>query len=410
MWSFACELRKAIRCGQHNSGSQIPFSEKIVRTNLRRCVVNAMHFRETHRDDNARCGTLQTAHGEIATPIFMPVGTRASVKTVSPHELHSVEASIILGNTYHLNLRPGMEIIDAAGGLHRFMNWTRPILTDSGGYQVFSLAKLRKVTEDGVQFRSHIDGSSLFLGPCEAMDIQRRLGSDIAMVFDECPPYPSPEPTVSKSVDRTLRWAATCREQARAEGQLIFGIGQGGAYRELRERCMVSLGKLDFDGYAIGGLSVGEPEDRMYEILDWTVPVMPTGKARYLMGVGTPPQLVEAVARGVDMFDCVLPTRVARNGSAYTSSGMMQAKAGRLKADFRPIEEGCECYTCTHFTRAYVRHLLNVGEILGLRLVTLHNLHFYLRLMRNIRSHIRAGTFAEFRADFHRKYQPPKKP
>lgn len=368
-----------------------------------------MHFRETARDGDARCGVLHTAHGEIQTPIFMPVGTRASVKTVSPHELLSLEAQIILGNTYHLNLRPGMEIIDAAEGLHNFMGWQLPILTDSGGYQVFSLAKLRKVTDRGVEFRSHIDGSALFLGPREAMDIQRRLGSDIAMVFDECPPITCTEAEVSRSLERTLRWAATCREQPRSTGQLVFGIGQGGSFRELREQCMAALVDMDFDGYAIGGLSVGEPEETMYEILEWVVPTMPTAKARYLMGVGTPPQLVEAVARGVDMFDCVLPTRVARNGAAYTLDGMIQAKAGRWKSDFRPIQEGCECYTCTHHSRAYVRHLLNVGEIFGLRLVTLHNLHFYLRLMRDMRAHIRNGTFAEFRADFHARYKPPQR-
>jgi queuine tRNA-ribosyltransferase len=404
-----CEDRKKRAFQPRAHRGRNSFSENVNPPNLRLTAGNAMHFRETHRDGDARCGVLNTAHGPIETPIFMPVGTRASVKTVSPQELKTLEASIILGNTYHLNLRPGMGIIDAAGGLHPFMSWDRPILTDSGGYQVFSLSKLRKVTEAGVQFRSHIDGAKLFLGPREAMDIQRRLGSDIAMVFDECPPYPSPEPEVARSLERTLRWAMTCREQARSQGQLVFGIGQGGGYRELRERCMASLVEMDFDGYAIGGLSVGEPEATMYEILEWVVPIMPPSKARYLMGVGTPPQLVEAVARGVDMFDCVLPTRVARNGSAYTSEGMLQAKAGRWKADFRPIQEDCECYTCTNFTRAYVRHLLNVGEIFGLRLVTLHNLHFYLRLMRDIRAHIRAGTFADFRAEFAARYQPPKR-
>lgn len=359
--------------------------------------------------EGARLGRLQTAHGTIPTPIFMPVGTRASVKAVSPAELHELDASVILGNTYHLFLRPGMEIIRAAGGLHRFMSWDRPILTDSGGYQVFSLAKLRKLKPDGIEFQSHIDGSKLFLGPKEAMAIQRDLGSDIAMVLDECPPHPCTHQEAAESLKLTLRWAATCREQPRAEGQLVFGIVQGSAYEDLRQQAARELGAMDFDGYAIGGVSVGEPEAMMYQAIDHAAPELPQDKPRYLMGVGTPPQVVEAVARGVDMFDCVLPTRVGRNGSAYTAEGMMQIKAGRYKQDFRPIEEGCACYACRTFSRAYIRHLVNVGEILGLRLVTLHNLHFYLEMMRQIRQHIENDTFEAFRQDFHARYRPPQK-
>ena len=356
----------------------------------------------------ARRGLLRTAHGEIQTPIFMPVGTQATVKAMTPLELEEIGAQIILGNTYHLFVRPGMEIIRGAGGLHRFMNWHRPILTDSGGYQVFSLSKLRKITRDGVKFQSHVDGAALFLGPREAMAIQRDLGSDIAMTFDECTPYPATRRQAQDSLRLTQRWAALCREQPRAPGQLVFGIVQGGMHEELRAEAAADLVKLDFDGYALGGLSVGEPEAEMYRILDAAVPCLPAEQPRYLMGVGTPPQIVEAVARGIDMFDCVLPTRVGRNGCAYTAAGTLPVKAGRYKADFRPIEEGCACYACRHFTRAYIRHLLNVDEILGSRLMTVHNLHFYLDLARRIRGHLDAGTFAEFRRDFAARYAAAK--
>jgi queuine tRNA-ribosyltransferase len=301
-----------------------------------------------------------------------------------------------------------MEVVRAAGGLHRFMNWPHPILTDSGGYQVFSLAKLRELRPDGIAFRSHLDGSALFLGPREAMAIQRDLASDIAMVLDECPPHPCTHEAAAASLELTLRWAARCREQPRAPGQLVFGIVQGSAYPDLRQRAARELPRLDFDGYAIGGVSVGEPEAAMYQVLDWTAHLLPADRPRYLMGVGTPPQLVEGVARGIDMFDCVLPTRVGRNGSAYTPDGMLQIKAGRFKDDFSPMQPGCPCYACTHFTRAYIRHLINSEEILGLRLVTLHNLTYYLGLMAELRRQITAGTFAQFRADFHRRYQPPR--
>jgi len=352
----------------------------------------------------ARLGRLETAHGGIDTPCFMPVGTQGTVKAMTPDELVALGAEVILGNAYHLSLRPGMEVIRAAGGLHAFSNWSRPILTDSGGYQVFSLAKLRKIRPDGVEFQSHIDGRALFLGPVEAMAIQRDLGSDIAMAFDECTPYPCEHDAARTSLELTIDWARTCRDQPRAAGQLVFGIVQGSMYEDLRLESIERLIEIGFDGYAIGGLSVGEPDTEMLKVVDWTVPAMPAAMPRYLMGVGTPPQIVDAVRRGIDMFDCVLPTRLGRHGCAYTATGVVQAKAGRFKDDFAPLEKGCPCYTCTNFTRAYIRHLLNVQEILGMRLMTIHNLDFYLRLMRQIREHLQAGTLAAFSEGFIARY------
>jgi queuine tRNA-ribosyltransferase len=316
---------------------------------------------------------------------------------------------IVLGNTYHLSIRPGLAIIRAAGGLHRFINWPHPILTDSGGFQVFSLAKIRKVKAHGVEFRSHLDGSLLFLGPKEAMAVQRELGSDIAMVFDECPPHTSTARAMKEAVERTIRWAGECREQPRAPGQLVFGIVQGGANGELREHCARALLAHNFDGYAIGGVSVGEAEAEIMRAVELTEPFLPPSQPRYAMGLGTPAQIVELVARGVDMFDCVLPTRVARNGTAFTRKGAVSVKAGFNKADFRPIEEGCECFACRHFSRAYLRHLLNVEEILGLRMVSVHNSHMYLELMADIRSHIGSGTFSEFRRQFAASYVPSRR-
>ncbi len=348
----------------------------------------------------ARCGRLHTPHGTVSTPAFMPVGTAATVKTMTPAELDAIGAHIILSNTYHLSLRPGVEIIEQAGGLHRFMAWPGPILTDSGGYQVFSLAPLRKITEHGVHFQSHIDGAPLFLGPVEAMRIQKTLGSDIAMAFDECTPFPASRKQVEQAVDRTRRWAELCLEQERAPGQMLFAIVQGGMHRDLRERSAGDLTRLAFDGFAIGGLSVGEPEETMLDVLEWVAPGLPPKKPRYLMGVGLPGQIVRSVARGIDMFDCVLPTRLARHGTAIVDGGTLPIKAGRFKADFQPLDPHCSCYTCRTFTRAYIRHLLNANEILGLRLLTLHNLHYYLRLMDAIRERIRAGTFAEFAQNF----------
>ncbi|MGL4854783.1 MAG: tRNA guanosine(34) transglycosylase Tgt [Lentisphaeria bacterium] len=357
----------------------------------------------------ARRGELKTKHQTIQTPVFMPVGTQATVKTLSADELRDMGAEIILGNTYHLNLRPGMEIMEKAGGLHKFQNWDRGILTDSGGYQVFSLAKLRKLKKDGVEFRSHLDGQKLFIGPKEAMNIQRILGSDIAMLFDECTPYPCSHEDALKSLELTLEWAKVCKEQPRADGQLYFGIVQGSTYEDLRRKSAEELVKIGFDGYAIGGLSVGEPEEEMFKAIDYVEDLLPSDHPRYLMGVGTPPQIVQAVARGVDMFDCVLPTRVGRNGSAYTAKGMLQIKSARYKEDFGPIEEGCECYACRNHTRAYIRHLIKADEILALRLMTIHNIHFYLNLMKNIRKHIEDGTFKEFHDEFIANYAPPQK-
>lgn len=357
----------------------------------------------------ARRGRVTTTRGVIETPVFMPVGTQASVKALDNRELEEMGTQIILGNTYHLNLRPGMDIMEQAGGLHRFMNWDKPILTDSGGFQVYSLARIRKVKEHGVEFRSHLDGSKLFLGPKESMEIQRIIGSDIAMLFDECPPHGCSPEEAKDAVDRTIRWAAECAEQPRAEGQQYFGIVQGGADPALRERCARELVAMDFDGYAIGGVSVGEPEPEMMKAVELAEPHLPAEKARYAMGLGTPAQMVELIARGVDMFDCVLPTRVARNGTAYTYDGAFNIKGGAVKDSFDPIEEGCECFTCRNHTRAYVRHLLNVNEILGLRLVSIHNSHLYLRLMADIRSHLDAGTFGEFRTEFIARYQPTSK-
>lgn len=347
-------------------------------------------------NSNARAGVLKTPHGNIATPVFMPVGTRGSVKAMSPAELKELGAEIILGNTYHLFLKPGTEIVKDAGGLHKFAAWDRPILTDSGGYQVFSLAKLRKILHNGVEFVSHIDGSRFFLGPKESIRIQRELGADIIMAFDECTPYPCSYEEAEKSLEITTRWEAMSREQTIEDGQQLFGIVQGSVYRELREKSAKDLTALDFDGYAIGGLSVGEPEEEMMDCVEWVCPLLPMEKPHYLMGVGLPKQIVKAVARGIDMFDCVLPTRLARHGSAFVGNGeTIPVKAGRYRSDFSPVDENCSCYCCRNFTRAYIRHLLNVGEILGIRLLTIHNLNHYLDLMKNIRKAIHDGTFDE---------------
>lgn len=347
-------------------------------------------------NSSARVGTLRTLHGDIKTPVFMPVGTRGTVKAMSPAELKELGAEIILGNTYHLFLKPGTEIIQAGGGLHEFAGWDRPILTDSGGYQVFSLAKLRKIEKNGVEFVSHIDGTRFFLGPKESIKIQRELGADIVMAFDECTPYPCSYEDAEKSLEVTTRWEAMSREQPLAKGQKLFGIVQGSVYQDLREKSAHDLIKLRFDGYAIGGLSVGEPEEKMMKCVEGVCPLLPEDKPHYLMGVGMPNQIVQAVARGIDMFDCVLPTRLARHGSAFVGKGeTIPVKAGRYSKDFTPVDEGCTCYCCQNFTKAYIRHLLNVGEILGIRLLSIHNLHYYLNLMRNIRQAIEDGTFDE---------------
>lgn len=341
-----------------------------------------------------RLGTIETIHGKIETPIFMPVGTRGVVKTLTNQQLLDINAQIILGNTYHLMLRPGMSIIKQAGGLHRFMNWDRPILTDSGGYQVFSLSGLNKITDEGVFFQSHIDGSKHFLGPNESMQIQKTLGSDIVMVFDECSPYPCTHEVAQRALKRTHEWAKICRNFELQDYQNLFGIVQGACYSDLRVESAQFLSTIDFEGYAIGGLSVGEPAEVMNAIIDVTEPHLPKNKPRYLMGVGTPRNIIEAVMRGIDMFDCVMPTRNARNGTAFTWSGKIQIKAGRYANDFTPLDPELNCYT-SQFSKAYLRHLINVDEITGLTLITLNNLAFYLDLMQRIREAIQNDTLLE---------------
>ena len=362
-------------------------------------------FTLLHTDpaSKARRGRLVTNHGVIETPIFMPVGTQGSVKAVSPDELREVGAQVILGNTYHLFVRPGMDVMRHFGGLHSFMGWDGPILTDSGGFQVFSLAKLRKITEEGVHFQNHLDGSPCFLGPREAMEIQATLGSDIAMLFDECPPYPCERDYAANSLARTLRWAARCKEVPTPG--LKFGIVQGSSFADLRRESAEALVALGFDGYAVGGVSVGEPETEMMAAIEASEPSLPADRPRYAMGLGTPPQMVEMVARGIDMFDCVLPTRLARNGTAFTAQGTLNLKNAPYIYDKGPIEEGCTCAACRKFTRGYLRHLVKSEEILGLRLISLHNLHFYLHLMERVRGAIENGTFARFRQDFVNGYR-----
>ncbi len=359
-------------------------------------------FQVLRQDPNsaARAGRLRTAHGVVETPVFMPVGTQGTVKCMSPAELHELGAQVILGNTYHLVIRPGLDLIQKAGGLHKFMAWDGPILTDSGGYQVFSLAKLRRISPDGVEFQSHVDGATLFLGPREAMAAQATLGSDIAMAFDECPHWPCDREYACRSLELTLQWAARCREQRLADGQLLFGIVQGSVYPDLRERAARELAAMDFEGYAVGGVSVGEPFPEMIAQVEASVSHLPADRARYVMGVGTPSQMLEMIARGVDMFDCVLPTRVARNGTIFTATGTYPIKNSRYREDFGPLEEGCPCYACRTFTRAYIRHLYRCNEILGLRLMSWHNLHMYLSLLRRAREAIVAGSFEEFRREF----------
>jgi queuine tRNA-ribosyltransferase len=375
---------------------------------------------KTDATSKARRGRLTTSHGVIETPQYMPVGTQASVKAVAPRDLDAMGTEIILGNTYHLFLRPGMDVFKHFGGLHKFMNWHKPILTDSGGFQVFSLAKLRRIGDDGVEFRSHLDGTKFFLGPKESMEIQHGLGSDIIMAFDECPPWPCEEAAVAAAVQRTLTWARmslahhrhlVANHEARpTPQQALFGIVQGSDVPHLRRECAEALVEMEFDGYAIGGVSVGEPEEEMYIATDSTVPYLPTEKVRYGMGLAQPHQLVELVARGVDIFDCVLPTRVARHATVYTREGTLNLRGAQYRLDGAPLEPGCGCYACQTFTRAYIRHLFKAGEILALVLVSLHNLHFYLELMRDIRSALDRDSFGPFRENFHRHYQSQKNP
>ena len=367
----------------------------------------AITYELLHIDKNsgARRGVVHTPHGDIQTPIFMPVGTLATVKAMSPEELkEDVKAQIILANTYHLYLRPGHELVKEAGGLHKFMNWDRPILTDSGGFQVFSLSGLRKITEEGVIFNSHLDGSKHIFTPEKVMEIEEALGADIIMAFDECCPYPSDYEYTKKSMERTTRWAIRCKEAHKTEKQGLFGIIQGGFYKDLRQKSAEDLIKLDFPGYAIGGISVGEPKEEFLDILRFTTPLMPENKPRYLMGVGTPDYLIESALSGIDMCDCVLPTRLARHGTAMTSKGKLVIRNQNYARDWNKLDEECDCYTCKNYTRAYLRHLIKTNEILGMRLLSLHNLRFLTKLMERVRIEIEHDNLLAFREEFYKKY------
>ncbi len=354
----------------------------------------------------ARAGLLQTAHGEVKTPVFMPVGTLATVKSLTPEELLDCGAQIILGNTYHLYLRPGCEVIRGFNGLHGFMHWDGPILTDSGGFQIFSLAKLRKVTEEGALFQSHIDGSQHMLTPEKSVEVQLCLGSDIIMCLDECIKYPSGRDEAKKALQLTTEWAKRCKTALGKEKNALFGIVQGGMFKDLRETSAQALMEIGFSGYAVGGLSVGEPKDIMLEIADFTLPILDDTKPKYIMGVGTPEDLVELVALGGDMFDCVLPTRNARNGQMFTKSGAINISNSRFKYDPEPIESGCTCYTCRNYSRAYLRHLYMAKELLAYRLNTIHNIHYYTRLMQNMRTAITQDRFEAFKKDFYQNKRP----
>lgn len=382
-------------------------------------IKTSAHFQVSARDkgSSARRGTLQTLHGAIETPVFMPVGTQGTVKGVTPVQLEEVGSQIILGNTYHLHLRPTDGLIRDLGGLHRFMGWEKPILTDSGGFQVFSLAKLRKVSEKGIAFQSHLDGREIFLGPREAMEIQRNLGSDIAMVLDECPPYPCERDTCRGAVDRSIRWARECLSVSEesgflASGHHVFAIVQGSNYEDLRRECAQALSEMEFPGYAVGGVSVGEPEPEMLFQVEASVKHLPEHKPRYAMGLGTPSQMLKMVAMGIDMFDCVMPTRVARHGTAFTPDGPVNLRNEQFRREPAPLVRDCECYTCRHFSRAYLRHLVVAGEILGSTLLTIHNLHFFIDLMRQARARIEAGDYSSWHlawiARYEESFQLPK--
>ncbi len=358
-----------------------------------------MQFKVTATDGAARCGVLETAHGRIDTPVFMPVGTYGAVKGMRPEELRGLGAQIVLGNTFHLWLRPGLDVIAAHSGLHRFMGWDGPILTDSGGFQVFSLGELRKISEEGVKFQSPVNGDACFLTPEESMRIQRVLNSDIVMAFDECTPYPATIEQARESMQLSMRWAARSKAAHAGNANALFGIVQGGMHEGLRDESLAALQEIGFDGYAIGGLSVGEPKDDMLRILRHTAPRLPAGRPRYLMGVGTPADIVAAVSAGIDMFDCVLPTRNARNGWLYTRHGVIKLRNARYRDDLAPLDADCSCYTCRNFTRAYLHHLQRVNEMLGAQLNTLHNLHYYQDLMRDLRAAIAAGRLADVAAE-----------
>ncbi|MBR6165947.1 MAG: tRNA guanosine(34) transglycosylase Tgt [Clostridia bacterium] len=367
-------------------------------------------YEVTHvcRQSGARLGVLHTPHGDIPTPIYMPVGTSACVKAMTPREMEEIGTRILLSNTYHLHLRPGEKLVEEAGGLHRFMGWNGPILTDSGGFQVFSLAGIRKIREEGVTFQSHLDGSRQFIGPEESMAIQEALGSDIAMAFDVCSPYPCDWETAKINMERTHRWAERCKAYHTREDQALFGIVQGAFYKDLRVESAKTLADMDFIGYGIGGLSVGEPKPVMYEMLDEIMPYMPEEKPRYLMGVGTPDCFIEGVIRGVDMFDCVLATRIARNGSVLTHKGRVVVKNGKYAHDFTPLDDQCDCYACKNFTRAYIRHLFNTKEITAGRLASIHNLRFLIHMMEEIREAISNDRLLDYRREFYERYDLTK--
>lgn len=370
-------------------------------------MAEAITYELLHIDKNsgARRGVIHTPHGDIQTPIFMPVGTQATVKSMTPEELkEDVKAQIILANTYHLYLRPGHDLVKEAGGLHKFMNWDKPILTDSGGFQVFSLSGLRKITEEGVKFSSHLDGSKHLFTPEKVMEIEESLGADIIMAFDECCPYPSDYKYTEKSMYRTTRWAERCKTAHTTKNQGLFGIIQGGFYKDLRKISAEDLIKMEFPGYAIGGISVGEPKEEFLDILRYTTPLMPENKPRYLMGVGTPDYLIEAALAGIDMCDCVLPTRLARHGTALTSKGKIVIRNATYERDWEKLDDECDCYTCKNYTRAYIRHLVKTNEILGIRLISLHNLRFLTKLMEQVREAIEQDKLLEFREEFYNKY------
>jgi queuine tRNA-ribosyltransferase len=366
---------------------------------------SAVLYKLIKKDGRARRGEIKTPHGTIQTPVFMPVGTAGAVKAMKPEDVKKMGAEIILGNTYHLYLRPGHELVREAGGLHKFMNWDRAILTDSGGFQVFSLGQLRKITEEGVEFRSHIDGSKHFISPEKSIEIQTALGSDIMMAFDECAPYPADRSYVEESMQMTARWLARCKEAWKdRENQALFGIMQGGMYKDLRRESAKMTVDMDLPGYAIGGLSVGEPKEIMIDVLDDCAELLPEDKPRYLMGVGTPDYLFEAVEHGIDMCDCVEPTRIARHGMATTSHGRLNIKNAKFERDFGPLDPECDCYTCRHYSRAYLRHMFKSGEIMSSMLLSEHNLHFLVKTMENIRKAIEEERFLEYKKEFYEKY------
>ena len=364
-----------------------------------------MKFKLIKKDKNARLGIIESKYGNFETPMFMPVGTRATVKTLAPEELYEAGCGIVLANTYHLWLRPGEDLIKNAGGLHKFMNLNRPMLTDSGGYQVFSLAKPKNITEEGVKFKSHIDGTELFLTPEKSIEIQNKLGADIIMSFDECPPASANHEYMKKSIERTIRWAERGKKVHNDKDQMLFGIIQGGPYEDLRKQSALETVKLDFDGYSIGGVANdGESKEDMYKAIDYSTPYMPEDKLRYLMGVGEPLDILEGVERGVDIFDCVLPTRIARHGNAFTRQGKKNIKNAKYKEDFTPIEEDCDCYACKNYTKAYIRHLINVDETFGQRLLSIHNIRFLVRLTEEIREAIKENRFTKYKENFIKEY------